>query len=240
MRPRAARRRRRTCVRRTRRAPRAGARARQRTPDRAVASARWSLMDAVPRQRPIEPGARERPIACAPCAAETPSVCAVSSIDNPPKNRSSTTRALRGSSAPALERVIDGDQIRVALVRRQVDVIERHANGAGPAATIGAASPRDVDEHAAHHLRRHAEEVAAVLPARLIPPEQSKTHLVDERRRLERDVRSLAGEIAQGHPVQLVVDERDQPLERVLVAIAPHLEQAGDIAVRRPTVQAPS
>ena len=60
----------------------------------------------------------------------------------------------------------------------------------------------------------------------LIPAEQPQTDLVDEPGRLKRDVRSLAGHVPQGHPVQLVVDERHQPIERTLVAIAPEAEQA--------------
>ena len=94
-----------------------------------------------------------------------------------------------------------------------------------------AAAPRraalagDVDEDATHHLRGHAEEVAAILPAHLIPAEQPQADLVHERRRLQRR-RALARERTQRHAVQLVVDERHHLFEGALVAFAPGAEQA--------------
>ena len=43
--------------------------------------------------------------------------------------------------------------------------------------------------------------------------------------------------IAVSHAVQLAVNERDQPVERALVAVAPDLKQTGDVPVRRPLVR---
>ena len=79
--------------------------------------------------------------------------------------------------------------------------------------------------------------MAAVLPARLIPSEQSKADLVDEGRRLECDVRSFAGQVAQSHAMQLVVNEGDESLEGFIAAVAPYPKQPGDIAVRRTIVR---
>lgn len=98
---------------------------------------------------------------------------------------------------------------------------------------LGSAPSRNVDQDAAHHLRRDAKEMSAVLPPRLIPPEQSQADLVDERGCLKRDARALAREIAEGHAVQLVIDERDELLERALVSLTPHAKQTGNIAARR-------
>jgi hypothetical protein len=67
----------------------------------------------------------------------------------------------------------------------------------------------------------------------LIPSQQPKTDLVDEFRRLKRGVGPLARHVTKGHAVQLVVDERDEALERTLVAIAPETQQACDVAAGR-------
>lgn len=74
--------------------------------------------------------------------------------------------------------------------------------------------------------------MTAVLPPHLVPAEQPKANLVDERGCLHRHGRSLAGKVADGHPVQLVVDEWNQPLERALVAIGPDAQHLRDVVVR--------
>src|SRR5262249_59194340 len=100
--------------------------------------------------------------------------------------------------------MIDGDEFGVWFVARDIDTIERHVNDAA-AAALGLAPTRNVDQHSAHHLRRHAKEVAAVLPTHLVPPQQTKTDLVHESSPLERDVRAPAADVAERHPDQLVV-----------------------------------
>ena len=95
------------------------------------------------------------------------------------------------------------------------------------------ASAGDVHEDAAHHLRRHAKEVAAVLPSDGIPAEQPQADFVDETGRLHRMIAALTREVAVSHAVQLAVDEWDQPVEGVLVAFAPDLKQTRDVPVRR-------
>src|SRR5262249_22833343 len=95
----------------------------------------------------------------------------------------------------------------------------------------------DVHEHPPHHLRRHSEKMTAALPARLIPPEQAQANFVDQRRRLKRNGRPLARQIPEGHPVHLVIDERNQLLEAGRVAGTPHPEQTSDVASRRRVVR---
>lgn len=129
------------------------------------------------------------------------------------------------------ECIVERDQIAAAIIGSHLDVLERHTNGRRPAAALGAAAARDVHENPPHHLRGHPEEVSAVLPANLIPPEQPKAHLVDERRWLQRQMCVLAGQIAQRHAVQLVVNDREQPVERTRIAIAPGTEQRRQIVV---------
>ncbi len=130
-----------------------------------------------------------------------------------------------------LERFVDGVEIGVGLAGGHVDRVDRHVDGSGSAPAPGAAPSCDVHEDAPHHLRGDAEEMAAVLPARLVLPEQPKADLVDEGGRLKHAIRALAGQVARRHAVQLVIDEWQQPLECVLVAVAPDAKQTGDIAI---------
>ena len=91
-------------------------------------------------------------------------------------------------------------------------------------------APRDVDEHMAHQARGHGEEVLAVLPADRIPAKKPHAQLVDQSGRLQADGRSLAQHVAGSHAVQLLVDERQDPVECIRVAVAPGAEQLRDFA----------
>jgi hypothetical protein len=88
------------------------------------------------------------------------------------------------------------------------------------AAFAGGALASVIDEDAAHQLRGHAEEMRAVLPPDVALVDQLDERLVDERRRLKRMLRALAPEIPGGHPPQLAVHGRHQPIERRAVALA--------------------
>ena len=50
---------------------------------------------------------------------------------------------------------------------------------------------------------------------------QSKIRLVDERRGLQAVIGALAADVALGDSMQFCVDERNQPLEGLLVALRP-------------------
>ena len=103
----------------------------------------------------------------------------------------------------------------------------------GAAATLGpGARPGLVDEDVAHDLRRHGEEVRAILPADALPVHQPQVGLIDERRRLKDVSGPLARHVARGETMQLLLDERRQDVERALVAAAPRDEQLRDIPSR--------
>ena len=108
--------------------------------------------------------------------------------------------------------------------------VERHPDRVRASPSLGPSSSRDVHEHASHHPGRDSEEVPAVLPVDRIPAEQAQAQLVDQRRRLEADARSLADQIPGRHAMQLVVDEGQHALERVGLAVAPGAEQLRDLA----------
>jgi hypothetical protein len=75
-----------------------------------------------------------------------------------------------------------------------------------------------------------SEEVPAALKGDRIPTEEAQAELVDQRRRLKADARSLADQVASRHAMQLVVDEGKHLLERVRLAVAPGPEQVRDLA----------
>ncbi len=96
------------------------------------------------------------------------------------------------------------------------------------AALLALARARVVDQHATHRLGGDREEVASVRGAQLLPCRQAHVGLVHERGRAERVPRVLATELRPGERAQLVVDERDQPVERLGVAFTEPGEELGD------------
>lgn len=80
-----------------------------------------------------------------------------------------------------------------------------------------------IDQHASHQARRHGEEVGAVRPGD-VHVDQPHVRLVDQRRPLERVVRSLRSQVALCQNALLVVDQWHQAVEGLLAA-APPLEQ---------------
>jgi hypothetical protein len=58
--------------------------------------------------------------------------------------------------------------------------------------------------------------------------DEPQERLVHERRGLQRVAGTLVPHVFASHAVQLLVDERRQPIQRRSVAALPRLEQAGD------------
>ena len=74
----------------------------------------------------------------------------------------------------------------------------------------GPARARMIDQHAAHHLRRDANEVRPVLPRSLGLIHETKVRLVDECSGLERVVRSFAAHLSTSQSAELVVHQRNE------------------------------
>ena len=91
-----------------------------------------------------------------------------------------------------------------------------------------------LDEDAAHGLGRRGEEVAAAVPApgRLVA-DQPEVGLVDQGRGLERLARLLLRQPLGGELAQLVVDQRQELLGRLRVALLDGREDACDVVHRR-------
>jgi hypothetical protein len=86
-------------------------------------------------------------------------------------------------------------------------VDERYASPA--TGSLGrVAGARAVDQDAAHHLRRHAEELPTVLPRGVVLRHQSKVRLMDERGRLQRVSEAFPPEIRCRPAAKLLIDQR--------------------------------
>ncbi len=182
------------------------------------------------RERAIEPGPRERPI-----VVDGPH----GDVRAPARFRPPTTRQRNGAprrlpfgdARPPVDRA-------PRRLRRGRHPVPLPAHRARPADTrIAPAPPRRSALRCRAMSTRTRRIICAetpkkwpaILPARLVPAEQPKTHFVDERRRLQRDARTFADEIPERHPVQFVVHERHQLRKGGVVAIAPRAQQAGEI-----------
>ena len=91
-------------------------------------------------------------------------------------------------------------------------------------------APSVIDEDPAHDLRCHAEKVCPIPPIHVPLVNEPQIHLVNQGRGLERVAGSLTPKMPRRHPTQLRVDQRQQLIERTLVASAPVTEQRRDIA----------
>ena len=96
-----------------------------------------------------------------------------------------------------------------------------------------AGAARMINQDLSHQTRGHAEEMGAVLPRRILPIDQPKVDLVDERGGLERVAHALASEITAGEARQFCGDQRRELLESVLVAVAPRAKELRHLGRRR-------
>ena len=91
----------------------------------------------------------------------------------------------------------------------------RRAAALQPAATTGV-----VDENAAHRFRRRREEVPAAVPELdLGRVYKAEIRLMDQRRRLEGLPRLFMGELRDGQLAQLVVNEWQELLGSMRIAL---------------------
>ena len=131
----------------------------------------------------------------------------------------------------AIERVIeceDGYDIGSDGTFR---IIERHTwKSVAPLARTVAA--RVVNQNPAHDLCRDSKEMGSVLPVHVALIDQPQIDLVHQRRGLERVPRPLAAKLSCRDPAQLFVDEREQLIERTLVAATPVAKERRHIARR--------
>jgi hypothetical protein len=66
---------------------------------------------------------------------------------------------------------------------------------------------RVIDENPAHHLRRDTKEMRSILPVDVVLVDEPDVGLVNEGRRLQGVIGTLASELARRHPAQFRIDE---------------------------------
>ena len=92
------------------------------------------------------------------------------------------------------------------------------------AALGGIAAARMVDQDAPHQGGHPAEELAARRPAHAALLAQPHEGLVHEGGALQHVVVALGPHVPPGHPAQVAVDQRDQPLQRLVLPLRPGVQ----------------
>jgi hypothetical protein len=84
-----------------------------------------------------------------------------------------------------------------------------------------------VDENVTHDVRRHREEVRAVLQRQRVLAGQLQERFVHQRRRLQGVAATFASELPPRHVAQVVVDQRHQLGQRrpMVIPLAPDSPQ---------------
>src|SRR6185436_8891341 len=90
-----------------------------------------------------------------------------------------------------------------------------------------------VDEDTAHHLRRHAEELGAILPVDRVLIGEAQVGLVHERRRLQGVAAALAAQVGRGPASQVLVDDGDEAIRRLRLAGRPGGQESRDVSALR-------
>jgi hypothetical protein len=80
----------------------------------------------------------------------------------------------------------------------------------------------------AHGASGYREKMRTVVPLNGPPVDQADIGFVHQRGRLKAVLCTLTGHATPGDAVELVIDERDQPLQGALIASTPLDQQAGD------------
>jgi len=126
---------------------------------------------------------------------------------------------------------VDVQHVRGLLRRELSGLVEGQLPG--PSASLGiAVAARMIDQNATHHLRGESDEVQRVAPLHPALIDQSHEGFVNERRGLEGMTGTLVTQIACGKPVEFLVNERCELVERGLIAVAPLDQQPRDVACR--------
>ena len=87
---------------------------------------------------------------------------------------------------------------------------------------------RVIHQDLSHDSRGQIKKVRAVLPANLPCTGQAQERFIDQCGRLQGVPLPLASHIASGQPAQLRFHQRNELLERCVVAVAPSPQQFSD------------
>ena len=168
---------------------------------------------------------------------DTFSTAAVSSTSRPPKYwELDNLTPSRVDGFERHERGIQLFQIGIVASRRHVAVVHELDRRRPATPFAEALRARQIDEDAPHESCRQGVEVCPVVPLHLTDIDQPQIQFVDQRGRLQGVVTALAQHGSPGQAAELAVHERDQLLERPLVAVAPGGQQSGHVLSSRRSV----
>jgi hypothetical protein len=122
------------------------------------------------------------------------------------------------------ECLVHREEIRLSVRRDDHRVLERYFRDVATAALV-VTGARRIHEDPAHRPRGHREEMRPVLPAHLTDVDQPQVRFVDQRGGLKGVAGPLACHVMPGEAVQLVMDERNEPIECTPIAAAPGQEK---------------
>ena len=134
-----------------------------------------------------------------------------------------------------LQRLIDGqDLLRILVAFRQIKMI--HVEPLPSAAVFAAfLAPCFVDENAPHGLGGSKEEMAPAIPRLFgIVADETQIGFVDQGGGVEGLSRFFVGEFLGGEFAQLVVDQRQQLIGGVQIALLDGLQNLGDGSHKAP------
>lgn len=119
-----------------------------------------------------------------------------------------------------IEGAIQGRDVDATVFAiRQVKAGDGHP--LAPIALVRRTPARVVDQHLAHHPRRHVDEVHPVLPFDAFKAAEPHVGLVDQRRRLQGMARTLTPELPLRDRAQFGVNRINQPVTRSQVTLPP-------------------
>ena len=106
----------------------------------------------------------------------------------------------------------------------------RKRNENGPTASLLPATGNGlVDQHAPHHFRRDGVKMSAILPLHRVPFDRAQIDLADQICRLEGGAgRFFFAQVGTSQATELRFYQGCQPLERILIALAPGIQQLSD------------
>ena len=126
---------------------------------------------------------------------------------------------------------IEGQHINRRVLGRVVNYRERDLLRA-VTALFGLFAAGVIHQHAAHHFHDGPEKMGAVLPVNLALPGQTQIRLVHQRGGFKRVVGAFKAQLAGGELAQTLIDQRHQVVQRGLFAVAPLVQEVGNVMGR--------
>jgi hypothetical protein len=131
-------------------------------------------------------------------------------------------------SRQCLQGLVERDEVRSTLVSHDEPFVEGDPRRI-TAALLIAPRTRMIHENVPHHTSGDGEEVRAIVPCHGFRIDQPEIRLVDERRGLQAVIRPLVPDVPLRDSMELCVNERNQPLQGVVVALPPFQKQPGNL-----------